>query len=106
MKHHLNTLFVFTQGTYLRKDSETVMVRSDKKTVVRLPLLKRRSESELRFYDSMDHRSLASINSILVVCARQLFSGLVAGRILGAQVGFLRYDRGCEIELRGNEMRP
>ena len=39
MKHHLNTLFVFTQGTYLRKDSETVVVRSDKKTVVRLPLL-------------------------------------------------------------------
>lgn len=39
MKHHLNTLFVFTQGTYLRKESETVVVRSEKKTVVRLPLL-------------------------------------------------------------------
>lgn len=39
MKHHLNTLYVFTQGAYLRKESETVVVRIDKQPKVRLPLL-------------------------------------------------------------------
>lgn len=39
MKHHLNTLYVFTQGTYLRKESETVVVRIDKQSKTRLPLL-------------------------------------------------------------------
>ncbi|MEZ6094158.1 MAG: type I-C CRISPR-associated endonuclease Cas1c [Pirellulaceae bacterium] len=39
MKHHLNTLYVFTQGAYLRKESETVVVRFDQQPKVRLPLL-------------------------------------------------------------------
>ncbi len=39
MKQHLNTLFVFTQGAYLKKDSETVVVRIDKKDRLRLPLV-------------------------------------------------------------------
>ncbi len=39
MKHHLNTLYVFTQGAYLRKESETVVVRIDKQPKVRLPLI-------------------------------------------------------------------
>ena len=39
MKHHLNTLYVFTQGAYLRKESETVVVRIDKESKLRLPLL-------------------------------------------------------------------
>jgi CRISPR-associated protein Cas1 len=39
MKHHLNTLFVFTQGAYLRKESETVVVRIEKQSKTRLPLL-------------------------------------------------------------------
>ncbi len=39
MKHHLNTLYVFTQGAYLRKESETVVVRIDKQSKTRLPLL-------------------------------------------------------------------
>ena len=39
MKQHLNTLYVFTQGVYLRKESETVVVRIDKQSKTRLPLL-------------------------------------------------------------------
>lgn len=39
MKHHLNTLYVFTQGAYLRKDSETVVVRINRENKLRLPLL-------------------------------------------------------------------
>ncbi len=39
MKHHLNTLYIFTQGAYLRKESETVVVRIDKQPKVRLPLI-------------------------------------------------------------------
>jgi CRISP-associated protein Cas1 len=39
VKHHLNTLYVFTQGAYLRKESETVIVRIDKQSKTRLPLL-------------------------------------------------------------------
>lgn len=39
MKQHLNTLFVFTQGAYLKKDSETVVVRIDRQDKLRLPLL-------------------------------------------------------------------
>lgn len=39
MKHHLNTLYVFTQGAYLRKESETVVVRINKESKLRLPLL-------------------------------------------------------------------
>jgi CRISPR-associated protein Cas1 len=39
MKQHLNTLFVFTQGAYLRKDSETVVVRIEKQDRLRIPLI-------------------------------------------------------------------
>ncbi|MBL8888668.1 MAG: type I-C CRISPR-associated endonuclease Cas1 [Planctomycetaceae bacterium] len=39
MKQHLNTLFVFTPGAYLRKDSETVVVRIERQNKLRLPLL-------------------------------------------------------------------
>ena len=38
MKTHLNTLFVTTQGAYLRKDGETVDVRVEKKSRLRVPL--------------------------------------------------------------------
>lgn len=38
MKQHLNTLFVTTQGAYLRKDGETVDVRIEKQSRLRVPL--------------------------------------------------------------------
>lgn len=38
MKKHLNTLFVTTQGAYLAKDGETVAVRIEGETVLRVPL--------------------------------------------------------------------
>lgn len=38
MKRHLNTLFVSTQGAYLRKDGEAVAVRIEKETRLRVPL--------------------------------------------------------------------
>jgi len=34
MKKHLNTLFVTTQGAYLAKEGETVLVRIEKETSV------------------------------------------------------------------------
>jgi CRISPR-associated protein Cas1 len=39
MKRHLNTLFVTTQGTYLAKDGETVAVKLEGDTRLRVPLL-------------------------------------------------------------------
>ena len=39
MRHHLNTLFVTTQGAYLRKEGDAIAVRLEDKTVLRLPLL-------------------------------------------------------------------
>jgi CRISPR-associated protein Cas1 len=38
MKKHLNTLFVTTQGAYLAKDGETVAVRIDGETKLRVPV--------------------------------------------------------------------
>jgi len=38
VKKHLNTLFVTTQGAYLAKDGETVAVRIEGETVLRIPL--------------------------------------------------------------------
>lgn len=38
MKKHLNTLFVTSQGAYLAKDGETVAVRIEGETVLRLPV--------------------------------------------------------------------
>ena len=38
MKTHLNTVFVTTQGAYLAKDGETVAVRIDGETALRVPL--------------------------------------------------------------------
>ncbi len=38
MKKHLNTLFVTTQGAYLTKEGETVSIRVDGKTRLRLPI--------------------------------------------------------------------
>lgn len=38
MKKHLNTLFVTTQGAYLAKDGETVAVRIEGATALRVPL--------------------------------------------------------------------
>lgn len=38
MKQHLNTLFVFTQGAYLAKDGQTVAVRVERDTRLRVPL--------------------------------------------------------------------
>lgn len=38
MKHHLNTLFVFTQDSYLAKDGDTVVVRVEKVHKVRFPV--------------------------------------------------------------------
>lgn len=38
MKHHLNTLFVFTQGAYLAKEGDTIAVRVDGDVKLRLPV--------------------------------------------------------------------
>lgn len=38
MKRHLNTLFVTTQGAYLRKDGQALIVSIEKKTALRVPL--------------------------------------------------------------------
>jgi CRISPR-associated protein Cas1 len=38
MKRHLNTLFVTTQGAYLAKEGETVVVRVEKETRLRVPV--------------------------------------------------------------------
>ena len=38
MKKHLNTLFVTTQGAYLAKEGETVLVRIEKETRLRVPI--------------------------------------------------------------------
>ena len=38
MKKHLNTLFVTTQGAYLSKEGETVVVNVDKEVKLRLPI--------------------------------------------------------------------
>jgi len=38
MKRHLNTLFVTTQGAYLSKEGETVVVRAEKKTLLQIPI--------------------------------------------------------------------
>ena len=38
MKKHLNTLFVTTQGAYLAKEGETVIVRVERETRLRLPI--------------------------------------------------------------------
>jgi CRISP-associated protein Cas1 len=39
LKRHLNTLFVTTQGAYLAKEGETVVVRKEGDILLRLPLL-------------------------------------------------------------------
>lgn len=38
MKHHLNTLFVFTQGSYLSKDGQNVVVKVDGENRLRVPI--------------------------------------------------------------------
>jgi CRISPR-associated protein Cas1 len=38
MRHHLNTLFVTTQGSYLAKEGEAVLVRVEKETRLRVPV--------------------------------------------------------------------
>lgn len=38
MKRHLNTLFIQTQGAYLKKEGEAVVVRLEDKNVLRVPL--------------------------------------------------------------------
>ena len=38
MKRHLNTLFITTQGAYLAKDGETVLVRIENQTRLRVPI--------------------------------------------------------------------
>lgn len=38
MKHHLNTLFVTTQGAYLSKEGQAVAVRVERETRLRVPL--------------------------------------------------------------------
>ena len=38
MKRHLNTLFVTTQGTYLAREGEAVVVRVDRQVRLRVPL--------------------------------------------------------------------
>ena len=39
MKHHLNTLFVLTQGAYAAKDGDTVAVKVERETRLRVPLI-------------------------------------------------------------------
>ena len=38
MKRHLNTLYVTSQGAYLAKDGDTVLVRVEQETRLRLPI--------------------------------------------------------------------
>ena len=38
MKHHLNTLFVTTQGSYLAREGQAVLVRVEKQTKLRVPV--------------------------------------------------------------------
>src|SRR6056297_1192481 len=38
MKHHLNTLFITTEGAYLAKDGQAVAVKKDKQVLLRVPL--------------------------------------------------------------------
>ncbi len=38
MKHHLNTLFVTTQGSYLAREGEAVLVRVERETKLRVPI--------------------------------------------------------------------
>ena len=38
MKHLLNTLFITTQGAYLRREGETIDVRVEKETKIRVPI--------------------------------------------------------------------
>ena len=38
MKKHLNTLFVTTQGAYLAKEGETIVVKVEKEARLRLPV--------------------------------------------------------------------
>ncbi|MFC1758909.1 type I-C CRISPR-associated endonuclease Cas1c [Planctomycetota bacterium] len=38
MKQHLNTLFVTTEGSYLAKEGQAILVRKDKQTLLRVPL--------------------------------------------------------------------
>ncbi|MDD2240874.1 MAG: type I-C CRISPR-associated endonuclease Cas1c [Kiritimatiellae bacterium] len=38
MKQHLNTLYITTQGTYLRKEGQSVVVEVEKKVCARLPI--------------------------------------------------------------------
>ena len=38
MKRHLNTLFVTTQGAYLSKEGETVVVKVEKEVKLRIPV--------------------------------------------------------------------
>ena len=38
MKHMLNTLYVTTQGSYLRKEGETIVVEAEQQVRARLPI--------------------------------------------------------------------
>jgi CRISPR-associated protein Cas1 len=38
MRKHLNTLFVTTQGAYLGKEGQTIVVKSDRKVMLRVPI--------------------------------------------------------------------
>ena len=38
MTHHLNTLFITTQGSYLAREGEALLVRVEKKTKLRVPI--------------------------------------------------------------------
>jgi len=38
LKKHLNTLFVTTQGAYLSKEGETVVVKAEKEVLLQLPI--------------------------------------------------------------------
>ena len=38
MKKHLNTLFVSTQGSYLSKDGECVLIRVEREDKARIPI--------------------------------------------------------------------
>ena len=38
MKHLLNSLYITTQGTYLAREGETVVVRRDKESKLQIPI--------------------------------------------------------------------
>lgn len=82
MKHHLNTLYVTTEGAYLAKQGETVCVRIDNETKLRIPLIN--LEGIICFGN--------------IGCSPQLFGACAAA---GVSISFLRACGGFLATVKG-----